>query len=313
MTLRNTLSITIAALALSCSAAPSNLFAATAPIITYTASGTFASAPISGADTLKLAGEPFSVAISVSESTPPYKSGPNWAAYNKLKLTGTVHSGLVGTSPITIGSSQASIIQAFALAPTQYDMFTMEAPVKVVGINLTIKAVIIMPYGTFKTPLLQPFSTVALAPGNATMTYSDGTASTDLAIQTGTLSATVPAATKGAKAAVVLHSNGAQAVTLHQDGTVSARLIGAAPVDVGMSMDTVTLKFYATGVSDASDVSVQIAGEEVPVVYAAASGYYPGLDEVVVQAPSSLAGRGATTVTLTADGQTAAPVHIHLQ
>ena len=158
MTLRNTLSVTIAALALSFSAASSNLLAATAPIITYTASGTFASTPISGADTLKLAGEPFSVAISVSESTPPYKYGPNWAAYNKLKLTGTVHSGLLGTSPITIVSTQASIIQAFALAPTQYDMFTMEAPIKVVGINLTIKAVIIMPYGTFKNPLLPIFN-----------------------------------------------------------------------------------------------------------------------------------------------------------
>lgn len=311
MTLRNTLSVTIATLALSCSAASSNLLAATAPIITYTASGTFASTPISGLDTLKLAGEPFSVAISVSESTPPYKHGPNWAAYNKLKLTGTVHSGLLGTSPITIGSSQASIIQAFV--PAQYDMFTMEAPIKVVGINLTIKAVIIMPYGTFTSPLLQPFSTVALAPGNATIVYSDGTNSTDLGIQTGTLTATVPAATKGAKAAVVVHSNGAQAVTLHQDGTVSVRPVGAAPLDLGMSTDTVTLKFYATGVSDASDVSVRIDGQEVPVVYAAASGYFPGLDEVAVQAPSSLAGRGATTVTLTADGQTAAPVRIQLQ
>jgi hypothetical protein len=242
MTLRKTLSITIATLAISCSAASSNLLAGTAPIITYSAIGTFASTPISGLDTLKLAGEPFSVSISVSESTAPYKHGPNWAAYNKLKLTGIVHSGLVGTSPITIGSSEASIILAYALAPTQYDMLTMEAPIQVVGISLNIKAVIIMPYGTFTSPRLQPFSNVALAPGNATMTYSDGTASTELAIQTGTLSATIPSGSPTAtKAAVVLHSNGAEAVTLYADGTVSERSIGT------------------------SDVEVQIARQEVPV------------------------------------------------
>jgi len=144
------------------------------------------------------------------------------------------------------------------------------------------------------------------------MTYSDGTSTTVLAIASGTLAATIPAGAPKAPA-VVLHSNGAQAVTLHGDGTTSVRSIGAAPVDLGFSTDSVTLKFYANGVSTASDVHVQIAGEEVPVVYAGASGYFPGLDEFMVQAPQSLIGRGATTVSLTADGQTANPVHLHIQ
>ena len=56
-----------------------------------------------------------------------------------------------------------------------------------------------------------------------------------------------------------------------------------------------------------------MAGEQVPVLYAGASGYFPGLDEVVVRAPLSLAGRGATNVTLTADGQNAQPIQIHIQ
>jgi hypothetical protein len=68
----------------------------------------------------------------------------------------------------------------------------MEAPIKVVGISLTIKAVVIMPIGTIGKPLLSPFKSVSLAPGNATLTYSDGTNSTVLAIQTGSLSATTP-------------------------------------------------------------------------------------------------------------------------
>jgi hypothetical protein len=309
MTLRKTLSITTAVAAVCCLTFTNRLVAA-APIITYTASGTFASIPTSGADTLKLAGEPFSVSIAVSASTPPYKTGPNWAAYNKLKLTGVVHSGLLGTSPIDIASSQASITQG--ISPGVDDTFTMQSPVKVVGVSLTIKAFIIMPLGTIVKPLLHTFNTVTMAPATASITYSDGTNTTVLAIASGTLAATIPAAAPKAPA-VVLHSNGAQAVTLHGDGTTSVRSIGAAPVDLGFSTDSVTLKFYANGVSTASDVHVQIAGEEVPVVYAGASGYFPGLDEVMVQAPQSLIGRGATTVSLTADGQTANPVHLHIQ
>jgi len=112
---------------------------------------------------------------------------------------------------------------------------------------------------------------------------------------------------------VALHSAGAESVTLHGDGTTSVRSVGAAPVDLGISTDAVTLKFYAYGVSGASEVHVQIAGEEVPLLYAGASGYFPGLDEVMVRVPQSLAGRGATDVTLTADGQAANPVHIRIQ
>jgi hypothetical protein len=162
----------------------------TAPIITYTANGTFASVPTSGADTLKLAGEPFTVSIAASAATVPFKIGPNWAAYNRLKLTGTVYSGLLGPTPVNIASNQATIIQA--IAPNQYDLFTMQAPINVIGIALTIKASFVMPYGTISNQLLHPFNAVTLAPGNATVTYSNGTDTTVLAIQTGTLSATIP-------------------------------------------------------------------------------------------------------------------------
>ncbi len=306
----NTLATTLTLTAL-CSFAVPALTAATAPIITYTASGTFATPATSGSDTLRLAGEPFSVSIAVSSATTPYKTGKNYAAYNKLKLTGTVHSGLLGTSPINIASGQSTIIQA--INPGVDDLFTLEAPITVVGISITLKAQIAMPLGTITKPLLTPFAkAIALAPGNATMTYSDGTASTVLGIQTGSLTATIPAAA-AVIPAVTLHTGGAQVLTLNNDGTTSARSVSAAPVNVGFSTDSVALKFYAAGVSGASEVHVLIGGVEVPVVYAAASGYFPGLDEVVVKTPWTLAGRGATDVTLTADGQTAEPVRIQIQ
>ena len=310
MTLQKTLSIAIGVAAISCFTVSNKLVAQTAPIVTYTASGTFASTPTSGADTLKLAGEPFSVSISASSAAEPFKHGSNWGAYHQLKLTGEVHSGLLGTQPVSIASSESTIIQA--IDPNQYDKFTMEAPVKVVGISLTIDAVIILPNNTIANPHIHPFSAVSLVPSNATLNYSNGTDTTVLAIASGTLVATIPSGSTAA-VAPALHANGVEAITAHADGTSTVRPVGAAPIDLGMSTDTVTLKFYASGVSGASDVHVQIAGEEAPLFYAGASGYFPGLDEVIVQAPRSLIGRGAADVTMTVDGRTAAPVHINIQ
>ncbi|MGC9951186.1 MAG: hypothetical protein ABSF64_32930 [Bryobacteraceae bacterium] len=196
MTLRTTLPFAIALTAVfSFAASDKPAPEATGSLIIYTATGTFASPATSGADTLKLAGEPFSVTIPAPAVSQPYEHGPNWAAFNKLKLNGTVHSGLLGATPVTITSTQATIIQAFD--PEVYDSFTMEAPIKVVGISLDIDAVIIMPFGTFPNPLLHPFPTpITLAPANATMSYADGTATTVLAIASGTLTATLQGGTQ---------------------------------------------------------------------------------------------------------------------
>jgi uncharacterized protein (TIGR03437 family) len=73
------------------------------------------------------------------------------------------------------------------------------------------------------------------------------------------------------------------------------------------------LQFYASGVRDASEVHVRIAGQEVPVLYSGPAGHFPGLDEVTVEIPRSLAGMGESEVLLTADGEPASPVRIHIQ
>jgi len=202
MTLHKRQALTIVMLAI-CSMIIPGVLAAAAPDITYSATGTFASPPVSGDDTLRLAGEPFSVSIVVSASTAPYKTGPNWAAYHQLKLTGSVHSGLVGPTPVSIASGEASLEQA--LDPGQYDLFTMLAPIKVVGIDLTIDAQIVMPWGTITTPLLHPFTSVTLATGNTTFTYSDGTSTTVLQIQSGTLTATIPTGAPASRVRGISH------------------------------------------------------------------------------------------------------------
>ena len=78
----------------------------------------------------------------------------------------------------------------------------------------------------------------------------------------------------------------------------AAKNVIAAPVDV--SKDKVYLSLYATGIRHApqSQVSVTIRGVDAPVSSSGAQGFFPGLDQVNVQVPASLAGRGDVPVVL---------------
>src|SRR5579871_3799115 len=100
--------------------------AAQAPNITYTASGIFTTPAVSGPDTFKLAGEPFSISVVANASTPPTKYGPTWAEFSNLPMTGTVHSGLVPT-PFTLSSSKTNL--ELAVGNPSYDVFFVGAPI----------------------------------------------------------------------------------------------------------------------------------------------------------------------------------------
>ena len=276
--------------------------------VTYTASGTFAPTPVKGNDLFKLAGQPFSISVVASEALVSQKHGAAWAIYQKLKMTGTVQSGLIPT-PTSISNNSTSIQLAFG--NPAYDVFGLGTGVKVVGITLNISATIQMPKGTISNDHILPLKApVTLTPTTATMVYSDGTNSTTLGLN-GTLSTTAAAPTTGG--AVMLHAAGAQAITVHANGTKSVTSAGAGVVESGASTDSVALQFYAAGVSGASDVHVQIAGQDVPVLYAGPSGHFPGLDQVSVQVPRSLAWMGDTDAVLAVDGQTSQPVRIRIQ
>ena len=79
----------------------------------------------------------------------------------------------------------------------------------------------------------------------------------------------------------------------------------AAPVDV--SKDQVYLVFYATGIRRAApgQLAVSIGGVNLSVAYAGAQGFYTGLDQVNVQLPASLAGRGDVPINLSVAGKQA--------
>jgi len=282
---------------------------AAAPNVTFTASGSFAS-PLIGTDELRLAGEPFSITVAANSGSIPIQHGGNWAVLSPFKMTGTVHSGLLSTTPVNISSTAASIQQAIG---TTYDIFIIAFPIKVVGISLTIKANIILPAGTLSTLYIHPFPAVALAPGNATVSYTDSSGTTSLAVATGSLTATAPASATASTQALVVHSQGVQIATLHGDGTQSVRPFGNGLITVTAPDEKVVLRMYASGIQEGSTVRAGIGGEEVPVLYAGKSGYFAGLDEIHVLVPSRVAARGSAELVITVDGQIAKAVPIQIQ
>ena len=86
-----------------------------------------------------------------------------------------------------------------------------------------------------------------------------------------------------------------------------------APIDV--SKDQVFLVFYATGIRRAplSQVTVTIGGVSVPVDFSGAQGAFTGLDQVNVQLPASLAGRGDVPLVLTVSGKPANAARLTLK
>lgn len=307
--LQNKLSVAIAAAAITGIVAPGQLLA-TAPNVVYTATGVFATPPVSGNDLFKLAGNAYTLSVTANAATVPTTHGQQWAKYTKLKMTGSVQSGLLPT-PTSISNNATNIQLAFG--NPSYDVYGLFTPVVVVGITLQVVATIHMPPGTITTALIHPFTApVTLTPAIGTMSYSDGTNTTVLGLN-GTLSTKLAQVTTGGAASVMLHSAGAQVITGHAGGPQSVHSVSGSPVQLASTTEQVALRFFASGVRDASQVHVQIAGQEVQVLYAGAANHFEGLDEVSVLLPRSLAAMGDADVVLTADGQTAKPVHIQIQ
>jgi len=95
----------------------------------------------------------------------------------------------------------------------------------------------------------------------------------------------------------------------------SAGLISPSPINMGSSTDTVYLILYGTGFDTAgtSNVTATVNGVNAPVLYAGPGGGSPGLDQVNIQLPSSLAGKGNVNLQMTAAGVAANPVQITIQ
>jgi uncharacterized protein (TIGR03437 family) len=303
--------------AMACAAVASQ--AATAPNVTYIASGTLGSI-VSGADNLKLSGQPYSISVVINAAADPKKYGTDYAIYSPVSMTGAVTTGLTGESE-PIASNSTSVL--LEIVPNTKDGFQAAFPLKILDLSIKVNATVTLPVGSLPKLSPHPFTApINLTSSMGTVTYSGtcesgtGTCTTVLEICTTTadactLDATIPSSST--TAAPLLHSAAARVVTYHKDATVSTHPVASGPVDLGVSSDLVTLEFYAKGVTGASDVRAQIAGRDATVLYAGPAAHFPGLDQVTVEVPHDLAGRGNAEVVMSVDGRTAAPVNVQLQ
>jgi uncharacterized protein (TIGR03437 family) len=115
-------------------------------------------------------------------------------------------------------------------------------------------------------------------------------------------------------------------VTAHPDGSQESHPAYACtaagcqtlPLDVAAA-DTNVLVLYATGIRNAplSAVTARIvtldATLDTPVLFAGAQDQFPGLDQVNLQLPPALAGRGELTLQITAAGKPANAVKLRFR
>ena len=88
------------------------------------------------------------------------------------------------------------------------------------------------------------------------------------------------------------------------------------PIDLGPTTDGVYLVLYGTGInkrSDLSKVEVTIGGVTLPVLYAGQHCCYVGVDQINVQLPRSLAGRGDVDVILKVEGKEANTIKVNIK
>ena len=87
------------------------------------------------------------------------------------------------------------------------------------------------------------------------------------------------------------------------------------PIDSGAAGDRVYLCLFGTGFQAAAVNTMQVSAGvvAVPVSYAGPQGSYPGLDQVDVLLPPSLAGKGSVDIQLSAGSAAANPVQITVQ
>lgn len=158
----------------------------------------------------------------------------------------------------------------------------------------------------------------AAGPATVTITSFDGTISTGAvlvaAVAPGLFAANSNG--QGAAAAIVIQvaSDGSQTSSLAFSCGATPLSCVPAPITVNSTNGAETvLELFGTGIQGRSSlaaVTCTIGGTSVQVLYAGSQNTYPGLDQVNVVLPASLANQGQLSVVLTVQGQTANTVVI---
>lgn len=153
-----------------------------------------------------------------------------------------------------------------------------------------------------------------------TITSGDGTISTGTAqiaaVAPGLFSAN--ASGLGVPAGYMLRfkaDNSSTTEAISQYDTAQSKYV-AVPIDLGAATDQLFLVLFGTGVrfrSALSGVSVKIGGVDSQVLFAGPQGDFVGLDQLNIQVPRSLAGRGDVDLVLTVDGKNANTVRVNIK
>lgn len=154
----------------------------------------------------------------------------------------------------------------------------------------------------------------SVATGAATVSVTSGDGTTTAGQMTLTPLApalfTLNPANLAAAYATCVASSGAQ--TVETPFQVVNGALTAQSLNLGACSETV-LELYGTGLDKAAGVQVTIGGAASTVLYAGPGGGFPGLDQINVLIPQSLAGAGKVEVVLSAGGMTANTVNITVQ
>ncbi|MEP7337579.1 MAG: FG-GAP-like repeat-containing protein [Acidobacteriota bacterium] len=97
--------------------------------------------------------------------------------------------------------------------------------------------------------------------------------------------------------------------------TVLGRFV-AVPLDFGAEGNRLFLVLFGTGIKSRTElagVTARIGGIDAPVLFADAQGGFVGLDQINIEIPRELVGRGEVDVELTVDGQTVNVVTINVK
>lgn len=254
----------------------------------------------------------------------------NWTVTATLSDTTASRSGSItitgGASTVTgvsaasyDGSSFSSegIVAAFGagLATTTLAATAVPLPTTLAGSTVKIK-------DSAGTERLAPLFFVSpgqinfqippgTANGAATLTVTSGDGA--LASGTAQIASVAPglftanADGKGVPAGYVLRlraDNSQSVEPLSRFDTAQNRFV-AVPIDLGPATDQVFVILFGTGVrfrSALSAVSVRVGGENATVLFVGPQGDFVGLDQLNVQLPRTLVGRGEIEWALTVDG-----------
>jgi uncharacterized protein (TIGR03437 family) len=252
--------------------------------------------------------------LSIDAATPPIAPNP------ATKLTVTSAAWNVGSkvAPDSIASGYGSGLATLAGAPS-----TTSLPVPFHGTTVSVQDASgalrlgqLFYVGPDQVNFAVPGPT---APGSAVVTVTSGSGATAIAnVDVSAVAPSVfvmPGGTTAAAVALRATSGGAQSpITVFQCS--AAPVCTSVPIDLGAEGDVVVVTFFGTGLrknSGLSNVKATVGGVDCPVLFAGAQGQFVGLDQLNVQLPSSLRGKGEVQVVFTIDGQTSNPITINVR